>query len=213
MSRPARGRGAGRSRAPRGRGPGAGCRGGGGRHPAGPPARSPGGAGRPAEQRFLEEAERRGGTAARSGALDPLVLQGDDRLPYFAELASLRDRVIRGIGEEAHRAEEQARLDDAHALAEAARRAEVELIDRELARTDEQIATTTRQLDLLAMRSTRWNRFRDSLRERVERRALEGRDGQTPQHRDPDGDTADGDTADGEVSGARGPRTPVTSSG
>ncbi|MGW5213058.1 hypothetical protein ACWEQO_18080 [Streptomyces sp. NPDC004051] len=172
-----------------------------------------------AEQRFLEEAERRGAAAARSGALDPLVLQGDDRLPYFAELASLRDRVIRGIGEEAHHAEQQARLDDAHALAEAARlRAEVELIDRELVRTDEQIATTTRQLDLLAMRSTRWERFRDALRERVEGRALEGRDGQAPRHRDPAGDTETGETetggtggggtGDGEASGARG--TPDT---
>ncbi|MEU9350125.1 hypothetical protein AB0D65_03695 [Streptomyces griseoloalbus] len=154
-----------------------------------------------AEQRFLDEAERRGNDAARSGALDPLVLQSDDRIPYFAELASLRDRVIRGIGEDAHRAEEQARLDDAHALAEAARlRAEVELIDRELARADEQIATTTRQLDLLAMRSTRWNRFRDSLRERMEKRALEGRGGQAPQHRDP------ADEADDEDGGARGAR-------
>ncbi|MFD6323038.1 hypothetical protein ACFWOL_09210 [Streptomyces sp. NPDC058442] len=157
-----------------------------------------------AEQRFLDDAERRGGAAARSGALDPLVLQGDDRIPYFAELASLRDRVIRGIGEEAHRAEEQARFDDAHALAEAARlRAEVELIDRELDRTDEQIATTTRQLDLLAMRSTRWNRFRDSLRERVERHALEGHGGQTPQHRDPAGDTEADETEEGGTSGVR----------
>ncbi|WP_193512452.1 hypothetical protein [Streptomyces griseoloalbus] len=153
-----------------------------------------------AEQRFLDEAERRGNDAARSGALDPLVLQSDDRIPYFAELASLRDRVIRGIGEDTHRAEEQARLDDAHALAEAARlRAEVELIDRELARTDEQIATTTRQLDLLAMRSTRWNRFRDSLRERMEKRALEGRGGQDP-HRDPTGGT---DDEDGPARGVR----------
>ncbi|WP_051767366.1 MULTISPECIES: hypothetical protein [unclassified Streptomyces] len=145
-----------------------------------------------AEQRFLNEAERRGGEAAREGALDPLVLQSDDRVTYFAELASLRDRVIHSIGEELHDAERQARIDDAHALAEAARlRAETELIDRELARIDEQIATTTRQLDLLAMRSTRWNRFRDSLRERMERRALEGRDGQVP--RNPAGASEDGD--------------------
>ncbi|MFD5497979.1 hypothetical protein ACFWH4_35115, partial [Streptomyces sp. NPDC127091] len=158
-----------------------------------------------AEQRFLDDAERRGGAAARSGALDPLVLQGDDRIPYFAELASLRDRVIRGIGEEAHRAEEQARFDDAHALAEAARlRAEVELIDRELDRTDEQIATTTRQLDLLAMRSTRWNRFRDSLRERVERQALQGHGGQPPQHRDPAGETEADETEEGGTWGGGG---------
>ncbi|MBF8173566.1 hypothetical protein IW294_22735 [Streptomyces olivaceus] len=156
-----------------------------------------------AEQRFLDDAERRGAAAARSGALDPLTLQSDDRVPYFAALASVRDRVIRGIGAEAHRAEEQARLDDAHALAEAARlRAEVELIDREVERTDEQIATTTRQLDLLAMRSSRWNRFRDSLRERVERNVLEGDGGQSRRHRGP-GDEPDdsgagtGGTADG----------------
>ncbi|MBZ6085000.1 hypothetical protein ABT348_19215 [Streptomyces olivaceus] len=144
-----------------------------------------------AEQRFLDDAERRGAAAARSGALDPLTLQSDDRVPYFAALASVRDRVIRGIGAEAHRAEEQARLDDAHALAEAARlRAEVELIDGEVERTDEQIATTTRQLDLLAMRSSRWNRFRDSLRERVERNVLEGDGGQSRRHRGP-GDEPD----------------------
>ncbi|MFI1728813.1 hypothetical protein ACH40E_06140 [Streptomyces acidicola] len=158
-----------------------------------------------AEQRFLDDAERRGGGAARSGALDSLVLQSDDRIPYFAVLASLRDRVIWDIGKEAHRAEEQARLDDAHALAEAARlRAEVELIDRELATADEQIATTTRQLDLLAMRSTRWNRFRDSLRERMERRALEGRGGQASQHRGPADETEDGETEHGGTSGVRG---------
>ncbi|WP_329236876.1 hypothetical protein OG488_35665 [Streptomyces sp. NBC_01460] len=155
-----------------------------------------------AERRFLDDAEHRGAAAARSGALDALVLQSDDRIPFFAELASLRDRVIRRFGEEAHHAEEQARYDDAHALAETARlRAEVELIDREVARTDEQIATTTRQLDLLAMRSTAWNRFRDSLRERVERRALEGREGQAPQGRGPAEGT---DGEDGETSGARG---------
>ncbi|MGW0792536.1 hypothetical protein ACWD04_31045 [Streptomyces sp. NPDC002911] len=155
-----------------------------------------------AERRFLDDAERRGAAAARSGALDALVLQSDDRIPYFAELASMRDRVIRRFGEESHHAEGQARHDDAHALAEAARlRAEVELLDRELARADEQIATTTRQLDLLAMRSTGWNRFRDSLRERAERRALEGRDGQDPQPRDPAGET---EREDGETSGVQG---------
>ncbi|MFH0240946.1 hypothetical protein ACGRHY_00555 [Streptomyces sp. HK10] len=129
-----------------------------------------------AEQKLLEASRRRGRKAAGHGALDPLVLHGDDRIPHFAELASVRDRVIREIAEKAHHAEEQGRFDDAHAQAEAERlRRETELIDRRLAETQEQIATTTRQLDLLAMRASRWSRFRDSVRTRLEERWIRAR--------------------------------------
>ncbi|WP_086791987.1 hypothetical protein [Streptomyces thermovulgaris] len=163
------------------------------------------------EQKFLEASRRRGRKAAKRGVLDPLILQSNDRVPYFAELASLRDRKIREIDEQAHRAEEQAKFDDAHALAEAERlRRETELIDRRLAEIEQQIATTTRQLDLLAMRASRWNRFRDSLRERLEERWLRARfrdlPPQVPQPRDP------GDSASAEENGDRDwvtvPRTP-----
>lgn len=169
-------------------------------------APSPPNTGRPlvlderAERKLLEASRRRGREAAGHGALDPLVLHGDDRVPHFAELASVRDRVIREIAEEAHHAEEQARFDDAHAQAEAERlRRETELIDRRLAETQEQIATTTRQLDLLAMRASRWSRFRDSVRTRLEERWLRARfpapSTQVPAPRGP-GDGAAPDTGE-----------------
>ncbi|MFD6421105.1 hypothetical protein [Streptomyces sp. NPDC060198] len=128
------------------------------------------------ERRFLESSRRRGRKAAKSGALDSLVLQSDDRIPYLSELASVRDRVIRKIEGQALRAEEEAAYDDAYAGTEAERlRQETLLIDRRLSDAQEQIDTTRGQLDVLALRAGRWLRFRDSIRARLEERWMRSR--------------------------------------
>ncbi|MFE9093658.1 hypothetical protein [Streptomyces sp. NPDC007264] len=130
----------------------------------------------PAESRLLKTARARGGRAARRGVVDPWILQNGDRVPYFVELAAVRDRVIGRIGEEAGLAEEQARLADARAETDVSRcEADTALIEHELREAEENIATAKGQLDLLAQRATRWNRFRDSVRARLEARWMEAR--------------------------------------
>ncbi|MFE9725711.1 hypothetical protein ACFYQ5_19440 [Streptomyces sp. NPDC005794] len=127
-----------------------------------------------AERKLLSTARDRGSKAAKRGMLDPWVLQSGDRVPYLVELASVRDRVIGRTGEEAGLTEERARLDDARAESEVTRWGnDTELIDHRLSEAAEQIATAKGQLDLLARRATRWNRFRDGIRSRLERQWTE----------------------------------------
>ncbi|MBA2807787.1 hypothetical protein E0500_010285 [Streptomyces sp. KM273126] len=127
-----------------------------------------------AERKLLDTARAMGGKAAKRGVLDPWILQSGDRVPYFAELASVRDRVVGRIGEEAGLTEEQARLDDARAESDVTRcEADTELIQLRLREAEEQITTAKDQLDLLAQRANRWNRFRDGIRARLETRWME----------------------------------------
>ncbi|OXY99150.1 hypothetical protein [Streptomyces diastatochromogenes] len=122
---------------------------------------------------LLRDAERRGRQAARRGTLDPWVLNSGDRVPYFAELASVRDAVVHRIEEELRLQEETARLRDAQATSDVtAGEAETRILVEHLREAQQEIETARRQLDLLAVRSARWLRFRDSLRERVEERWL-----------------------------------------
>ncbi|MEU6589591.1 hypothetical protein ABZ923_10245 [Streptomyces sp. NPDC046881] len=145
-----------------------------------------------AEGGLLVEARKRGRQAGRKRTLDPWVLAGGDRLPYFAELASVRDTVIHRIEEELNLAEEAARLQDAQAAtAVTAGEAETRLLDERLTEAGRDIEAARSQLNLLALRSSRWLRFRDRLRERVEERWLRARfpDAAAP----PPGRTADPD--------------------
>ncbi|MEU6367278.1 hypothetical protein ABZ876_16460 [Streptomyces sp. NPDC046931] len=129
-----------------------------------------------AEQRVLSDARRHGRKAAKRKVLDPWVLGSGDRVPYFAELASVRDLVIHRIGEELNVAEEVARLSDARAASDVtAGEAETRLLDQRLRETAEEIGTSRAQLDLLARRSSRWMRFRDGFREQIEERWLRAR--------------------------------------
>lgn len=151
---------------------------------------------------LMADARKRGVTAGRKKTLDPWVLHSGDRLPYFAELASLRDAVVSRIEEELRLREEVARLQDAQAESDVTTgEAETRLLDERLREADRNIEAARRQLNLLATRSSRWLRFRDRLRERVEDRWLRARfpepagpaDGRT---RAPDG-TGPGLAADG----------------
>ncbi|MEU6506154.1 hypothetical protein [Streptomyces sp. NPDC046942] len=129
-----------------------------------------------AERALLTEAGRRGQEAARKGALDPWVLGSGDRVPYFAELASVRDAVIHRVEEDLRLREEAARLADAQAASDVtAGETETRLLDERLREAEQDIVTARQQLDLLALRSSRWLRFRDRLRERVEDRWLHAR--------------------------------------
>ncbi|WEO94403.1 hypothetical protein A6P39_010515 [Streptomyces sp. FXJ1.172] len=128
------------------------------------------------ERGLLAEARRRGSQAGENGTLDPWVLGSGDRVPYFAELASLRDAVVHRIGEDLSLREEEARLEDARAASDVtAGETETRLLEERLREAERDIDTTRRQLDLLAIRSSRWLRFRDRLRERVEDRWLRAR--------------------------------------
>ncbi|MGW2745454.1 hypothetical protein [Streptomyces sp. NPDC001450] len=128
------------------------------------------------ERGLLRDAKRRGWRDARRRTLDPWVLNSGDRVPYFAELASVRDAVVHRIEEELHLQEERARLQDAQATSDVtAGEAETRILVERLRETQQEIETARRQLDLLAVRSARWLRFRDSLRERVEERWLQAR--------------------------------------
>ncbi|MFE1193218.1 hypothetical protein ACFW6E_10520 [Streptomyces olivaceoviridis] len=129
-----------------------------------------------AESGLLGTARKRGRQAGRKRTLDPWVLNSGDRLPYFAELASVRDTVIHRIEEDLRLWEEAARLQDARAAtAVTAGEEETRLLDERLRETDRDIEAARGQLDLLALRSSRWLRFRDRLRERVEERWLRAR--------------------------------------
>ncbi|MER8061172.1 MULTISPECIES: hypothetical protein [unclassified Streptomyces] len=149
------------------------------------PGSAPGGprAGRPplvigdrGERDLLQGARKRGRQDARRGTLDPWVLNSGDRVPYFAELASVRDVVVHRIEEELNLQEEAARLLDARSGSEVtAGEIETRILDERLREVEGEIETARRQLDMLAARSARWLRFRDSLRERVEERWLQAR--------------------------------------
>ncbi|MFI2203158.1 hypothetical protein ACH47Z_20700 [Streptomyces sp. NPDC020192] len=129
-----------------------------------------------AERGLIAEAGRKGQEAARKGALDPWVLGSGDRVPYFAELASLRDAVIHRVEEDLRLREETARLEDAQAASDVtAGETETRLLDERLREAERDIVNARQQLDLLAIRSSRWLRFRDRLRERVEDRWLRAR--------------------------------------
>ncbi|MEW2287769.1 hypothetical protein [Streptomyces sp. NPDC047841] len=129
-----------------------------------------------AESGLLGTARKRGRQAGRKQTLDPWVLNSGDRLPYFAELASVRDTVIHRIEEDLRLWEEEARLQDARAAtAVTAGEEETRLLDERLREADRDIEAARGQLDLLALRSSRWLRFRDRLRERVEERWLRAR--------------------------------------
>ncbi|MFF4571808.1 hypothetical protein [Streptomyces sp. NPDC001410] len=128
------------------------------------------------ERGLLKDAKKRGRLDARRRTLDPWVLNSGDRVPYFAELASVRDAVVHRIEEELNLQEEAARLLDAQSGSDVtAGEAETRILVERLRETQQEIETARRQLDLLAVRSARWLRFRDSLRERVEERWLRAR--------------------------------------
>ncbi|WDO05246.1 hypothetical protein ME763_06050 [Streptomyces murinus] len=148
------------------------------------------------ERDLLQDARKRGRQDARRKTLDPWVLNSGDRVPYFAELASVRDVVVHRIEEELNLREEAARLLDARAGSEVtAGEIETRILDERLREVEQEIETARRQLDLLAARSARWLRFRDSLRERVEERWLQARFPETA--RPPA--TGSGDPAEGGI--------------
>lgn len=125
---------------------------------------------------LLAHARGRGVAAARQGVVDCWVLSGGDRVPYFAELASLRDRVRERMVEEDARAEEDARL------AMARLRTDGIAANRRIQRTEqrrtalrERLVRTASQLDRLAQRADRWETFRDTVREGLEHRWLRAR--------------------------------------
>ncbi|MFJ9863000.1 hypothetical protein [Streptomyces sp. NPDC101165] len=128
------------------------------------------------ERALLQDAHSKGRRAARRRTLDPWVLNSGDRVPYFAELASVREAVVHRIEEGLNLQEEAARLLDAQSGSDVtAGEAETRILVERLRETQQEIETARRQLDLLAVRSARWLRFRDSLRERVEERWLQAR--------------------------------------
>ncbi|MGW6456742.1 hypothetical protein ACWF94_12600 [Streptomyces sp. NPDC055078] len=125
---------------------------------------------------LLERARRRGAKAATGKVFDPWVLNTPDRIPYFAELASLRDRVRNRLAEEGSRADEAAALEASRA------RAAATAADERVARAAERRAFLERrrdlsiaQLDRLAQRADRWQRFRDTVRLGFEQRWLRDR--------------------------------------
>ncbi|MFF9089146.1 hypothetical protein ACF1BE_22515 [Streptomyces sp. NPDC014991] len=129
-----------------------------------------------AEQRLIATARKRGRQAARSGTLDPWILISGDRVPYFAELASVRDSVLHRIEEELSLREEEARLEDAESASDVtAGEAGTRLLDERVREAEQDVRAARSQLNLLALRSSRWLRFRDRLRERVEERWLRAR--------------------------------------
>ncbi|MDN3258449.1 hypothetical protein QWJ26_01200 [Streptomyces sp. CSDS2] len=127
---------------------------------------------------LLEDAGRHGRQAGKKKTLDPWLLHGDEPLPYFVKLAGLRDAMVHRIEEELHERQEEARLQDARAAAGITTgQARTLLLDRRLQEADKAVQAALDQLDLLALRSSRWLRFRDRLRERVEERWLRARFG------------------------------------
>ncbi|MFF0427880.1 hypothetical protein ACFYUJ_26115 [Streptomyces sp. NPDC004520] len=143
------------------------------------------------EERLRRTANRRGRKLAKARALDPWILASGDRVPYFAELASVRELLNARTAEEALR--EENRLNARGALAaRAAEDAEQEVrrLDVRLMDNRDWLETNRGQLDLLAARSVRWERYRDGVRERVEERWLRARFGEL------DDERADGRTDD-----------------
>ncbi|MFF1345769.1 proline-rich domain-containing protein [Streptomyces sp. NPDC058322] len=141
------------------------------------------------QRRLIEGARKRGagavvgrgrfavrGRAARSGALDPWVLGSSGRVPYFAELASVRDMLQEQLWEQAADVEEAELLRDDRARSDVeAAEVESRLRDELLREADGQVRSSWRQLNRLAARAVRWERFRDTVRERVELRWIQAR--------------------------------------
>ncbi|MDT0546523.1 MULTISPECIES: hypothetical protein [Streptomyces] len=125
---------------------------------------------------LLDRARKRGAAAGAREVFDPWVLGSPDRIPYFAELSSLRDRVRHRLTEEAARAEEDGALEAARVRA-AATAAGERLARGSRRRTvlEQQQMVTTAQLDRLARRADRWQTFRDTVRGSFERRWLRNR--------------------------------------
>ncbi|MFF9573338.1 hypothetical protein, partial [Streptomyces sp. NPDC014685] len=161
------------------------------------------------QRRLIEQARRRGakeavsrkrllvrGRTVRSGAFDPWVLGSAGRASYFAELASVRDTLRAQLWEQAADWEERELLRDARARSDVeAAEVESRLQDELLREADEQVRSSWRQLNRLAARAVRWDRFRDGVRERVERRWIRARfpDAEFPGDGDGDGYGNDGD--------------------
>ncbi|MFF8614840.1 hypothetical protein [Streptomyces sp. NPDC015350] len=141
------------------------------------------------QRRLIEQARKRGakeavsrkrllvrGRTVRSGAFDPWVLGSAGRASYFAELASVRDTLRAQLWEQAADREERELLRDARARSDVeAAEVESRLQDDLLREADEQVRSSWRQLNRLAARAVRWDRFRDGVRERVERRWIRAR--------------------------------------
>ncbi len=125
---------------------------------------------------LLTGARRRGAEAAERGVFDPWVLGGSDPVHYFAELASLRDRVREQLIEEDARAEEDARLTAARVRADSATADwRIQLTAEQRGELQERLRRTAAELDRLAQRADRWQSFRDSVREGFERQWLRRR--------------------------------------
>ncbi|MER5496466.1 hypothetical protein ABT096_04535 [Streptomyces sp. NPDC002561] len=141
------------------------------------------------QRRLIEQARKRGvkeavsrkrllvrGRTVRSGAFDPWVLGSAGRASYFAELASVRDTLRAQLWEQAADREERELLRDARARSDVeAAEVESRLQDDLLREADEQVRSSWRELNRLAARAVRWDRFRDGVRERVERRWIRAR--------------------------------------
>lgn len=163
------------------------------------------------EVRLRHRANRRGRKAARGRYLNPWILGSGDRVPYFAELASVRDLLHARIAEE--HAREEHRLSIRRALARGtAVNADQEVLrlDRELAENARWLLTNREQLDQLAARSVRWERYRDRVRELVEGRRLQDRFDDSADERDEDtaGRRAEDGRGGGPGHGADGERGP-----
>lgn len=125
---------------------------------------------------LLDRARKRGAAAGAREVYDPWVLGSPDRIPYFAELASLRDRVRHRLTEEAARAEEDGALEAGRVRAAATAAGErLVRAGRRRAVLEQQHMVTTAQLDRLARRADRWQTFRDTVRGSFERRWLRNR--------------------------------------
>ncbi|MDX3228441.1 hypothetical protein [Streptomyces sp. ME19-01-6] len=132
---------------------------------------------RAGDSAWLRDRARKHGAAAGSREVyDPWVLGSPDRIPYFAELASLRDRVKYRLTEESARAEEDGALEAGRVRAAATAAGErLARANRRRTGLERQQMVTTAQLDRLARRADRWQTFRDTVRGSFERRWLRNR--------------------------------------
>ncbi|MGY0060215.1 hypothetical protein ACWY4P_27340 [Streptomyces sp. LZ34] len=125
---------------------------------------------------LLDRARKHGAAAGARKVFDPWVLGSPDRVPYFAELASLRDRVRHRLAEEAARAEEDGALEAGRVRAAATAATErLTRAQQRRAALEQRQRATTAQLDRLARRADRWQNFRDTVRGGFERRWLRAR--------------------------------------
>ncbi|GAA0974349.1 hypothetical protein [Streptomyces rhizosphaericus] len=125
---------------------------------------------------LLDRARKHGASAASRKVFDPWVLASPDRVSYFAELASLRNKVRHRLAEEQARAEEDGALEASRVRAAAtAAGVRLERAGRQRAALEQQQSVTIDQLDRLARRADRWQTFRDTVRGGFERRWLRAR--------------------------------------